>query len=206
MTQKQISKDNRIYWNDKIEKKFDDKKQSIESMFINEIDEKTEKQYPKFLKILGIEKNLKKLVEAQKLYNEFILSRDKKRNHLWQEVSNAFETIQKKFERWEKTRKWNKGCPHLECSDIDGSCNVDEKIQRRLKENCHQEVEKAFYASPKAKDLQNIEQWREQAKDVLHSDMIGSEVLKTLQNICKQSNIAISIPTENTLKITQGGE
>jgi len=36
--------------------------------------------------------------------------------------------------------------------------------------------------------------------------MIGSEVLKTLQNICKQSNIAISIPTENTLKITNGGE
>ena len=102
MTQKQISKDNRIYWNDKIEKKFDDKKQSIESMFINEIVEKTEKQYPKFLKILGIEKNLKKLVETQKLYNEFILSRDKKKNELWQEVSNAFEIIQKKFERWEK--------------------------------------------------------------------------------------------------------
>jgi len=206
MTQKQISKDNRIYWNDKIEKKFDEKKQSIESMFINEIDEKTEKQYPKFLKILGIEKNLKNLVQAQKLYNDFILSRDKKRNQLWQEVSNAYETIQKKFERREQTRKWNRSCPHLECSDIDGSCNVDETIQKRLKENCHQEVEKAFYASPKAKDLQNIEQWREQAKDVLHSDMIGSEVLKTLQNICKQSNIAISIPTEKTLKITQGGE
>ena len=74
MTQKQISKDNRIYWNNKIENKFDEKKQSIESMFINEIDEKTEKQYPKFLKILGIEKNLKNLVQAQKLYNDFILS------------------------------------------------------------------------------------------------------------------------------------
>jgi hypothetical protein len=83
---------------------------------------------------------------------------------------------------------------------------MDQKLEEKLKENCHQEVEKAFYASPKAKDLQKIEEWREQAKDVLHSDMIGSEVLKTLQNICKQSNIAISIPTEKTLKITQGGE
>ena len=52
MTHKQISKDNRIYWNNKIENKFDEKKQDIESLFINEINDKSEKQYPKFIKIL----------------------------------------------------------------------------------------------------------------------------------------------------------
>ena len=81
-----------------------------------------------------------------------------------------------------------------------------EKLHEQLKENCHQETQNAFYKSSKAKELQKIEGLREEAKDVLHSDMIGSEVLKTLQNICKQSNIAVSIPTEKTLKITQGGE
>ena len=206
MTQKQISKDNRIYWNNKIENKFDEKKQDIESMFINEINEKSEKQYPKFLKILGIEKHLKNLVEVQKDFNDFILSNDKKKNDLLQKVSNAYAEIEKKFKQWERSRKWDNRCPSFEFSDIDGTCSMDQKLEEKLKENCHQEVEKAFYASPKAKDLQKIEEWREQAKDVLHSDMIGSEVLKTLQNICKQSNIAISIPTEKTLKITQGGE
>ena len=206
MTQKQISKDNRIYWNNKIENKFDEKKQDIESLFINEINDKSEKQYPKFLKILGIEKHLKKLLETQKEYNDFILSNDKKKNDLWQKVSNSYSEIEKKFKQWEKSRKWDNSCPTFEVSDIDGTCTMDKKLEETLKENCHKEVEKAFYASPKAKDLQKIEEWREQAKDVLHSDMIGSEVLKTLQNICKQSNIAISIPTEKTLKITQGGE
>ena len=206
MTQKQISKDNRIYWNNKIENKFDEKKQDIESMFINEINDKSEKQYPKFIKILGMEKHLKKLVEVQKDFNDFVLSREKKRNDLLQKVSNAYAEIEKKYKQWERSRKWLNGCPSFEFSDIDGTCNMDQKLEEKLKENCHTEVEKAFYASPKARDLQKIEEWRERAKDVLHSDMIGSEVLKTLQNICKQSNIAISIPTEKTLKITQGGE
>ena len=206
MTQKQISKDNRIYWNNKIENKFDEKKQDIESLFINEINDKSEKQYPKFLKILGIEKHLKKLVEAQKDYNNFILSNDKKRNDLREKVSNSYAEIEKKFKQWERSRKWENRCPTFEYSDIDGTCSMDTKLAEVLKENCHKEVEKSFYASPKAKDLQKIEEWREQAKDVLHSDMIGSEVLKTLQNICKQSNIAISIPTDDTLKISQGGK
>ena len=206
MTQKQISRENRIYWNNKIENKFDEKKQDIESLFINEINDKSEKQYPKFLKILGIEKHLKKLLATQKEYNDFILSNDKKKNDLLQKVSNSYSEIEKKFKQWERSRKWENRCPTFEYSDIDGTCSMDTKLQEVLKENCHKEVEKSFYASPKAKDLQKIEEWREQAKDVLHSDMIGSEVLKTLQNICKQSNIAISIPTEKTLKITQGGE
>ena len=206
MTQKQISKDNRIYWNEKIENKFDEKKQAIESLFINEINDKSEKQYPKFLKILGLEKQLKNLVEVQKEYNDFILSREKKKNDLWQKVSNSYAVIEKKFKQWEKSRKWDSYCPTIEVSDIDGTCSMDTKLAEVLKENCHKEVEKSFYASPKAKDLQKIEEWREQAKDVLHSDMIGSEVLKTLQNICKASNIAISIPTDDTLKISQGGK
>ena len=206
MTQKQISKDNRIYWNNKIENKFDEKKQDIESMFINEINDKSEKQYPKFIKILGMEKHLKKLVEVQKDFNDFILSREKKKNDLLQKVSNAYAEIEKKYKQWERSRKWLNKCPSFEFSDIDGTCNMDQKLEEKLKENCHTEVEKAFYASPKARDLQKIEECRERAKDVLHSDMIGSEVLKTLQNICKQSNIAISIPTQKTLKITQGGE
>ena len=182
MTQKQISKDNRIYWNNKIENKFDEKKQDIESMFINEINDKSEKQYPKFIKILGMEKHLKKLVEVQKDYNDFILSNDKKKNDLLQKVSKTYAEIEKKFNQWERSRKWENRCPSMEFSDIDGTCSMDQKLEEKLKENCHKEVEKAFYASPKAK------------------------VLKTLQNICKQSNIAISIPTEKTLKITQGGE
>ena len=41
-------------------------------------------------------------------------------------------------------------------------------LEEVLKDNCYEEVKKSFYmSSPKSKDLQKIEAWREQAKDVL---------------------------------------
>ena len=203
MTHKQISKDNRIYWNDKIENKFDEKKEAVESKFLTEIQENADKQYPKFLKILGIAKDILLIEEAQKNYNDFVVNKQKTENKLFLKLCSAHNILEKKWERWAKSRKWDKQMPDMEKAKENV---LVERIHENLRDNCYEEVKKAFYKSAKSKELQKIEAWREQAKDVLHSDMIGSEVLKTLQNICKQSNIAISIPTESTLKITQGGE
>ena len=203
MTQKQISKDNRIYWNEKIENKFDEKKEAVESKFLNEIQENADKQYPKFLKILGLAKDILLIEEAQRNYNDFVLNKQKTENKLYLKLCAVHNTLEKKWERWAKSRKWNKDMPSIDKAKDNV---LIERIHENLKDNCYEEVKKSFYKSAKSKELQKIEAWREQAKDVLHSDMIGSEVLKTLQNICKQSNIAISIPTESTLKITQGSK
>ena len=203
MTQKQISKDNRIYWNTKIENKFDEKKEAVESMFLDEISQNAEKQYPKFLKVLGIGKDLLLIEEAQRAYNDFVFNKQKTENKLWFKLCGAYNALEKKWGRWSQSRKWEHTMPSIDKAKDNV---LVEEIHSNLKDNCYHEVKKSFYKSSKSKELQKIEAWREQAKDVLHSDMIGSEVLKTLQNICKQSNIAISIPTENTLKITQGGE
>ena len=203
MTQKQISKDNRIYWNEKIENKFDEKKEAVESKFLTEIQENADKQYPKFLKILGMAKDILLIEEAQRNYNDFVFNKQKTENKLYLKLCAVHNTLEKKWERWAKSRKWNKEMPSIDKAKDNV---LIERIHENLKDNCYEEVKKSFYKSAKSKELQKIEAWREQAKDVLHSDMIGSEVLKTLQNICKQSNIAISIPTESTLKITQGGE
>lgn len=204
MSKGQISKDNRIYWNNKIEGKFDEKKEAVESMFLDEITQNAERQYPKFLKVLGIGKDLLLIEEAQRAYNDFVLNKQKTENKLWIKLCGAYNALEKKWGRWSQSRKWEASIPEIDKAKDNV---LVEEIHSNLKDNCYQEVKKSFYKSSKSKELQKIEAWREQAKDVLHSDMIGSEVLKTLQNICKQSNIAISIPTEkNTLKITNGGE
>ena len=203
MTQKQISKDNRIYWNEKIENKFDEKKEAVESKFLTEIQDNADKQYPKFLKILGIAKDILLIEEAERNYNDFVFNKQKTENKLYLKLCAVHNNLEKKWERWAKSRKWDKEMPSIDKAKDNV---LIERIHENLKDNCYEEVKKSFYKSAKSKELQKIEAWREQAKDVLHSDMIGSEVLKTLQNICKQSNIAISIPTESTLKITQGGE
>lgn len=200
---RQISKDNRIYWVNKIENKFDEKKQAVESMFLNEIQQNADKQYPKFLKILNFNKDLKLIEEAQRDYTDFVLNKQKTENKLWVKLCEAHAVLKKKWLRWGESRNWQNRMPDIEKAVDD--CLLS-KIHDKLRSNCYDEVKKSFYKSPKSKQLHKIEEFREEAKDVLHSDMIGSEVLKTLQNICKQSNIAISIPTENTLKITQGGK
>ena len=133
MTQKQISKDNRIYWNDKIEKKFDEKKEAIESRFRNEIQENADKQYPKFLKTLGLEKDIAKLEATQKAYNDFVENKSKTENKLWFALCGAYNTIEKKWEKWSNARRWVKTMPCID--DAKGGLLVQE-LHQKLKENC----------------------------------------------------------------------
>mgnify|MGYP003141210170 CR=1 FL=1 len=203
MTQEQISKDNRIYWNSKIENKFDEKRQAVESIFTNEISETATKKYPKFLKLLGLDKDLIAVEKAEKAFCDYVENKQKTENQLWAKLVLTYGTLSKKWDRWGKVRGWTEHFPDV----VKGKDRVlIETIHARLNQNCYDETKKAFYKSAKSKELQKIERLREEARDVLHSDMIGSEVLKELQKICNQSNITISIPSDKTLIISQGGE
>ena len=68
-----------------------------------------------------------------------------------------------------------------------------------MKDTCKQETKEAFYKSKKGKEIQTLEELEEKATDLLHSDMIGSEVLSQISMIAKQTNINMTIP-QNTLK------
>ena len=50
MSNKQISKDNREYWSNKLSRKFSEKKSTIESLHQVEINETTQKNFPTFVK------------------------------------------------------------------------------------------------------------------------------------------------------------
>ena len=62
---KQISKDNREYWNRKLDSKFSEKKEAIESIHQNVINERADKNYPIFKKRLGVQKELVELLKLQ---------------------------------------------------------------------------------------------------------------------------------------------
>jgi len=68
-----------------------------------------------------------------------------------------------------------------------------------IEEKCLEETKKAFYQSKKGQEVQMIDDLQEKAEDLLHSDMIGTEVLKQISLIAQKSKIAITIP-ETTLK------
>ena len=65
-----------------------------------------------------------------------------------------------------------------------------------LENKCHEETKKAFYKTKKGEELKVISEAKEEAIDLLHSDMIGSEVLRHISAIAKKSQIAISIPQD----------
>ena len=73
-----------------------------------------------------------------------------------------------------------------------------------MKDTCKTETKEAFYKSKKGKEIQTLEELEEKATDLLHSDMIGAEVLKQISLIAKQTQINMTIPSE-TLKARPNG-
>ena len=68
---KQISKDNREYWQRKLSNKFSDKKSAIQSLHQVEINEKTQKNFPIFKKRLGLEKDIVNYIKVEKDFNDY---------------------------------------------------------------------------------------------------------------------------------------
>ena len=69
---------------------------------------------------------------------------------------------------------------------------------------CKAETKKAFYNSKKGKELQVLDELQEKATDLLHSDMIGTEVLKQISLIAKQTQINMTIPNETIKSLPNG--
>ena len=66
MSTKQISKDNKEYWENKLNTKYNTKIKAIESMHLAEIRENTEKNFGSFTKMLRVETDLKAVEKAEK--------------------------------------------------------------------------------------------------------------------------------------------
>ena len=87
----------------------------------------------------------------------------------------------------------------------DVNLNTFEKAkQLLLEEQCKLETKNAFYKSKKGLELQKLDELEEKATDLLHSDMIGSEVLKQISLIAKQTQINMTIPTDTIKSLPNG--
>ena|SRR6056300_49119 len=208
MSTKQISKDNKEYWENKLNTKFNTKIKAIESMHLAEIREKAEKNFGSFTKTLQIEKDLKAVESAEKDFNTFFESIDKllnaKRSKL-REVSHKLET---KLKDWASNRDWEttsySGNDKIPSWDWDNKekYSLTTDFYKFVETKCHEETKKAFYKTSKGEELKVISEAQEEAIDLLHSDMIGTEVLKHISAIAKRSKIAISIPQSNIKQLT----
>ena len=204
MSNKQISKDNREYWSNKLSRKFREKKELIESLHQNEINDQSIKNFPIFKKRLNVENELKNLLKAQKDFNEYSTNYRKILEQKRDLVRKIYNKVEDKLNGWSQTRKlWNNdNLPYFE--EKDKTYDLVEGFDKWLRGLCKAETKKAFYNSKKGKELQTLDELQEKATDLLHSDMIGTEVLKQISLIAKQTQINMTIPSE-TIKALPNG-
>tara|TARA_R100001244_G_scaffold17039_3_gene18255 strand:- start:415 stop:1032 length:618 start_codon:yes stop_codon:yes gene_type:complete len=198
MSTKQISKDNREYWSTKLGRKFTDKRSLIESVHISEIRKQSDNNFVTFNKRLQIEKDLKVLAQCQKDYNDFFNSIDKKLQDKKLKLEGITKKLSTKLSDWAKNRNWEVGYGDDKIPAWDkepkGIFTLSQDFAQFLSEKCYEETKKAFYKSKKGEEIKNINELEEQAEDLLHSDMIGSEVLRQISLIAKKTQIKINIP------------
>ena len=208
MSTKQISKDNKEYWENKLNTKFNTKIKAIESMHLAEIREKAEKNFGSFTKTLQIEKDLKAVESAEKDFNTFFESIDKLLNAKRSKLREVSQKLETKLKDWASNRDWEttsySGNDRIPSWDWDNKekYNLTTDFYKFVENKCHEETKKAFYKTSKGEELKVLENLQEQAIDLLHSDMIGSEVLRHISEIAKKSKIAISIPQSNIKQLT----
>ncbi len=203
MSNKQISKDNREYWSNKLSRKFREKKSTIESLHQAEINETTQKNFPTFVKRLGVEKDIEKYLKVEKEFNDYSKNYQKRLEEKREQVKKFFKVISDKLGNWAETRNWELyEIPQYKYDEK--IYDLKDKIDNYLKDQCKIETRKAFYNSKKGKELQMLDELEEKATDLLHSDMIGTEVLKQISLIAKQTQINMTIPSE-TLKALPNG-
>jgi len=203
MSNKQISKDNRDYWSNKLSRKFRDKKSTIESLHQAEINETTQKNFPTFVKRLGIEKDIEKYLKVEKEFNDYSKNYAKRLEEKREQVKKFFQIISHKLNNWAETRQWD--IYDIPKYDYDNKLyDLKDKLDDYLKNQCKLETKNAFYKSKKGLELQKLDELEEKATDLLHSDMIGSEVLKQISLIAKQTQINMTIPTDTIKSLPNG--
>ena len=203
MSNKQISKDNREYWQRKLSRKFDDKKSAIQSLHQQEINETTQKNFPIFKKRLGIEKDIENYLKVEKEFNDYSKNYQKRLEEKREMVKKLFSIIREKLVNWSETRQWD--TYDLPKYDYESKMyDLKDRLDNFLKSQCKEETKNAFYKSKKGLELQKLDELEEKATDLLHSDMIGAEVLRQISLIAKQTQINMTIPTDTIKSLPNG--
>ena len=203
MSNKQISKDNREYWQRKLSSKFNDKKSAIKSLHQKEINETTQKNFPIFKKRLGIEKDIENYLKVEKEFNDYSKNYQKRLEEKREMVKKLFSVIKEKLVNWSETRQWN--TYDLPEYDYESKMyDLKDRLDNFLKSQCKEETKNAFYKSKKGLELQKLDELEEKATDLLHSDMIGAEVLRQISLIAKQTQINMTIPTDTIKSLPNG--
>jgi len=190
-----LSKEVRTYWKEKVSNKFSNRTDEIETENHNTITALSNAKYPAFEKSLGLAKIVKAFRDAESDLRQFVDSKARVERSKENKLAEVKDKFVKELERWKRTRKWEEDLPTDKGNTLQNYLSYLEGV-------CYDEAKKHFYNSKEGKKMQVVQNQREKAMDILHTDGHKEELLVALAKVCEVVKIPMNIPRE-ALKITK---
>ncbi len=177
------------YWNFTIDREYDDRKNSLKSEMVDEINDIADTNYPKFVKALKVDKLIKDIDSLYKDYHKFksekeLIEQEKKRN-----LDKAVNALSIQLDKWNKVRKW-KTDGHFKHGDLERP----DKHDQLFKGLCHQETERAYYASPKGRALKLLEISAKRCKHSLNAGLPLDTAVSVIHQEMASQKIKLDLP------------
>lgn len=177
------------HWNWTIDETYDDRKSSLKTEMIEEIDEQSEANYPLFKKKLKLDGDIDNIQKLYDDYHNFVTNKNLMEQQKKNALDKAVDSMHDKLGIYNKVRKWK--------TEISRSLLKEPKEHdRMLKSLCREETEKAYYAGPKGKALQLLEISKKRSKHILNSGLpLNVAVMRIAQEGATQK-INFEIPKD----------
>jgi hypothetical protein len=175
------------HWNYTIDETYDDRKSSLKTEMIDEIDDLSEENYGAFKSKLKLDKIMKDIQTKYVDYNDFMKNKkaieEQKSSDLERAVDNMYDTL----EKFNKERKWKVNIERSLLRDPRDHDNL-------LKKLCREETERAYYAGPKGKALQLLDISKKKAKHVLNSGLPLDLAVQSISREMGSQKIKLDLP------------
>ena len=176
------------YWNFTIDSEYDNRKNSLKSEMVDEINDIADTNYPKFVKALKVDKLIKDIDFQSKDYQKFksekeLIEQEKKRK-----LDKAVNSLNIQLDKWNKVRKFHDG--HFKHGDLEDPS----KHEPLFKKLCHAETERAYYASPKGRALKLLEISAKRCKHSLNAGLPLDTAVSVIHQEMQSQKINLDLP------------
>ena len=176
------------YWNFTIDSEYDNRKNSLKSEMVDEINDIADTNYPKFMKALKIDKLTKDVDKLYKDYHKFKSEKELIELELKRKLDKSVNALNIQLDKWNKVRKFHDG--HFKRGDLEDPS----KHEQLFKSLCHAETERAYYASPKGRALKLLELSAKRCKHSLNAGLPLDTAVSVIHREMASQKINLDLP------------
>ena len=176
------------YWNFTIDSEYDNRKNSLKSEMVDEINDIADTNYPKFMKALKIDKLTKDVDKLYKDYHKFKSEKELIELELKRKLDKSVNALNIQLDKWNKVRKFHDG--HFKRGDLEDPS----KHETLFKSLCHAETERAYYASPKGRALKLLEISAKRCKHSLNAGLPLDTAVSVIHQEMQSQKINLDLP------------